>query len=185
MNSPALEKAKSLSEAGDSFRLNLGGRGTHIEGFYTVDLEPGSNFEMDVSDLSTFKDKSVDEIYASHILEHFPHVRTQYVLEEWLRVLKKGAKAFISVPDFDAMVKLYLKAGMTDFIRNMLYGDQIYNRAFHYTAFTLPTLMDLCNKAGFSDMRRIGQMPYGVVDCSKNVDTVLFKPISINIEAIA
>lgn len=183
MNSPVLDRVKALSEAGRSIRLNLGGRGTKIEGFMTVDLEPGSDCESDVANLP-FEDKTVDEIYASHILEHFPHVRTEYVLEEWYRVLKKGAKAYISVPDFDAMVKLYGTYGMTDFIRNLLYGDQLYDRAYHYTAFTFSTLAFVCRKAGFSDIRRIKEMPYGVKDCSHNIDNFTRKPISVNVEVI-
>lgn len=168
-------------------RLNLGGRGTIIRGFQTVDLseEHDVQIKSDVSNLWMFKDGTVDEIYASHILEHFSHVRTQYVLEEWRRVLKKGARAAISVPDFDAMVKLYVRVGMNDFIRNMLYGDQGYDRAYHYTGFTFSTLAALCVKSGFSDVKRIKEMPYGVKDCSQNVDTMTRQSVSINIEAVA
>ncbi len=173
------------SIAGDSLRLNLGGRGTHIEGFKTVDLEPGSDIETDVSDLSEISAQSVSEIYASHILEHFSHLKTVNVLKEWHRVLKPKAKAYISVPDFDAMIKLYLVEGMNDFVRNMLYGDQIYDRAYHYTAFTFPTLAYCCSRAGFSDVRRIIGMPYNVKDCSKNIDNLTRRQISVHVEAIA
>lgn len=181
--SPAVESQGSM--AGDFLRLNLGGRGTHIEGFKTVDLEPGSDIEADVSDLSKIKDQSVQEIYASHILEHFSHLKTIHVLKEWKRVLKKGAKAYISVPDFDAMVKLYLMEGMNDFVRNMLYGDQIYPRAYHYTAFTFPTLAYSCSRSGFSDVKRILRMPYSIKDCSQNVDNLTHRQISVHVEATA
>lgn len=184
MKSPVLDRVKALSETGQFIRLNLGGRGTKIDGFLTVDLEPGSDCEADVASLP-FEDHTVDEIYASHILEHFPHVRTDYVLEEWHRVLKKGSRAYIAVPDFDAMVKIYWKEGMVDFIRNMLYGDQLYGRAYHYTAFTFSTLAFACGKSGFEDVKRIKNMPYTVKDCSHNVDSLTRKSISLNIEAIA
>lgn len=180
---PVMESYPSM--AGDFLRLNLGGRGTHLEGFKTVDLEPGSDIEADVSDLSEIPNESVSEIYASHILEHFSHLKTVEVLKEWRRVLRKGAKAYISVPDFDAMIKLYLIEGMNDFIRNMLYGDQIYGRAYHYTAFTFPTLAYACSMAGFSDIRRLMTMPYNVKDCSKNIDNLTRRQISVHVEAIA
>ena len=95
------------------------------------------------------------------------------------------SKAYISVPDFDAIIKLYTKEGMTDFIRNILYGDQIYDRAFHYTAFTFATLAFLCERSGFADIRRIKEMPYHIRDCSHKIDNFTYQPISVNVEAIA
>lgn len=179
-----MEGTKPPTVAG-AIRLLIGGRTTRIDGFLNVDLFEGEGVDIrtDASDLSMFGDGAVSEIYASHILEHFHHPKTLNVLKEWGRVLKKGSKAYISVPDFDAMVKLYVSYGMTDFIRNMLWGDQIYDLAFHYTGFTFPTLANLCVKAGFSDVKRIPEMPYGVNDCSHNIDTITRKPISVNVEA--
>jgi predicted SAM-dependent methyltransferase len=174
-----------LPATGGFLRLNLGGRSTRLNGFLTVDLEPGSDIQSDVSDLTKFADHSVDEIYASHVLEHFPHPRTGYVLEEWRRVLKGGHKAFISVPDFDMAVKFYQQEGMVDFIRNLLWGDQGYPLAYHYTGFTFPTLAKLLMEAGFKDAKRIREMPYHVADCSHNVDNHYGRPISLNVEATA
>lgn len=166
-------------------RLNLGGRTTRIPGFKTVDLYEGDGVDIsaDVSKLP-LEDGTVDQIYASHVLEHFPHPRTNSVLAEWNRVLRKGGKAFISVPDFDAMVKLYNEFGMSDFIRNMLWGDQLYDLAFHYTGFTFSFLAKAAIDAGFSDVKRLAEMPYGIKDCSKNIDTLRGRSISINIEAL-
>ena len=168
-------------------RLLLGGRTHRIDGFLNVDLFEGEGVDIrtDASDLSMFKAGQVEEIYASHILEHFSHLKTVDVLKEWRRVLKSGAKAFISVPDFAAMVKLYEKCGLVEYIRNMLYGDQIYDLAYHYTIFTFPTLAAACAKAGFLDVKRLERMPYGLNDCSTNVDTATLKPISVSVEAIA
>ncbi len=181
MNSPALVSVDI--KAGDSLRLNLGGRSTRLDGFVTVDLEPGSDCVADVSKLP-YENGSVSEIYASHILEHFPHTETMAVLREWRRVLKRGGKAFISVPDFDAVVKLYMQfEGMNDFLRNLMYGDQLYSRAFHYTIFTFITLAGCCANAGFEDVRRLEKMPYGLKDCSRLVDTWSLKPISVHVEA--
>lgn len=168
-------------------KLNLGGRNKPIPGFQTVDLfdGPGVDIKSDISRLEGIANGAVDEIYASHCLEHFPHVKTREVLTEWRRVLKTRGKAYISVPDFDAMVKLYLQFGMTDFIRNMLYGDQVYDLAYHYTVFTYPTLARALMEVGFEDVKRLADMPYGIDDCSQKVDTATGKPVSINVEAVA
>lgn len=168
-------------------RLMLGGRDQKIEGWTNADLHDGPNVDIrtDISDLTIFKDASVESIYASHCLEHFPHPKTISVLKEWVRVLKVGGVAYISVPDFDAMVKLYEKVGMLDpFIRNMLCGDQGYALAYHYNLFTYASLAASCIEAGFSDVVKIDKMPYGLKDCSKLVDTLTGTPVSVSIKAI-
>lgn len=168
-------------------KLNLGGRDKPIPGFLTVDMYEGEGVDLraDIGDLKGIEDGSVDEIYGSHCLEHFSHTKTAEVLRNWRRVLKKGAKAFIAVPDFDAMAKLYQQFGLVDFIRNMLYGDQCYELAYHYTAFTFPTLAAALVYAGFEDVKRIKDMPYGLRDCSANLDSLTRMPVSLNVEALA
>lgn len=170
----------------EPLRLNLGGRGTVIAGFKTVDLSEEHNvdFRADVSRLTMFKDGEVDEIYASQILEHFPHVKTMDVLKEWFRVLKRGAKITIGVPDFHRAIDLYQKYGLTDYLVNSLYGDQIYDLAFHYAPFTFARLASLLDKAGFRSVKKIGQMPYGIIDCSALVSNKDGLPLSLNVEAV-
>ena len=45
-----------------------------------------------------FDDESIDAILASHILEHVPTQNVKKVIQEWLRVLKIGKYAVITVP---------------------------------------------------------------------------------------
>jgi hypothetical protein len=176
----------NCSDVGEVIRLNLGGRTTHISGFKNVDVfdGPDVDIESDISDLSMFGDETVSEIYCSHALEHFPHTDTQRVLTEWCRVLKKGSKCHISVPDFEVIVRLYKTGGLTDFLRNLIWGDQIYDKAFHYTGFTFSTLNSLLRKSGFSWVEQHKWMPYEVNDCSRNVDTKTLNPISLTVKAI-
>jgi len=84
-----------------ALRLNLGSGGTHIEGFKNVDFNSAyePDYVADVQQLPFF-DSTVDEIYASHILEH-----TEYnspVLDEWARVLRPGGMLTVTVPDIIA-----------------------------------------------------------------------------------
>lgn len=169
--------------ATETLKLNLGGRTTSIPGFKVVDLYEGEGVDIrsDVSKLP-MDDNSVEEIYASHVLEHFSHRKTVDVLKEWHRVLVPGKRLYISVPDFNEAIEVYKKYGMVDVVRNMLYGDQIYPLAFHYVTFTFATLAKACMEAGFSDIKRLKSMPYGIQDCSVLVYTELKNPISINVE---
>ena len=54
-------------------KLHIGG--TEIkEGWKILNKKEGTgvDFVGDISDLSQFKDKSIEEIYASHVFEHVP-----------------------------------------------------------------------------------------------------------------
>lgn len=162
-----------------------GSKSARIPGFLNVDLRVGPDTDIveDASDLKSVASSSAREIYASHILEHFSHTKTVDVLKEWRRVLKNGGKCYVSVPDFDKMVNLYKSHGMVDFVRNLLYGDQGYDLAYHYTSFTFASLAKACYEAGFSDIKRIQEMPYGLKNCSKLVDTVTGSLIFVHVEA--
>lgn len=165
-------------------RLNLGGRDTRINGFLNVDLKEGETTDIvaDCSDLRRFEEGSVKEIYASNILEHFPHPKTLTVLKEWHRVLVPKGKLYVSVPDFNRVIDLAKEFGFVPFVRNLLFGDQGYDLAFHYTCFTMASLAKDVIDVGFSDIKRLGLMPYNVADCSANADTFHGKLVSLNVE---
>lgn len=182
------EKVKPSTEP---LRLNLGGAGEgflsgRIAGFKTVDLREGADtdFVGNVSDLSAFKDASVAELYASNVLEHFPIPQTLDVLKEWRRVLVPRGKLYVSVPDFEACVKLYLKLGLTEWVQYLIWGDQKHPLNYHYINFTYATLAKLLNDAGFSDSKRVRSFGFAK-DASEHLDNVMRQPISLNVEAIA
>lgn len=198
MNPPVLEMPKVTPQLRDgisldrgTIRLNLGGAGEgyregRIPGFLTVDLrKDAADVYSDVSDLSLFTDGSVSEIYASNVLEHFPHVQTVTVLREWRRVLKKGGKLWVSVPDFEQTVRIFLMHGLTDWVQYLAWGDQAHPLNYHYINFTFGTLAKACDKAGFSDIKRVNLLPYGLLDASTIIDNAERKPISLNCEATA
>jgi predicted SAM-dependent methyltransferase len=55
-------------------KLYLGGRDYRPDGYLTVDIDPRHDPDIvaDVTNLATIGAGSVDEICASHILEHLP-----------------------------------------------------------------------------------------------------------------
>jgi len=198
MNSPALKEptqpqADALggqinsASAGD-LRLNLGGMGEgfllgKLPGFKTMDLREGADIQGDCSDLSRFASESVDAIYASNILEHWPIDRTVGVLKEWARVLKPQGKMYISVPDFDAAVNLYQKIGLTKWLKYHLWGDQKHALNYHYVCFTMASLSKDLLDAGFRDIKRVKLFNIGETDGSTNVNNVTLEPVSLNVIA--
>lgn len=173
----------------EKLKLNLGGLGEgfldgSIAGFKTVDLRPGADYQRDVSDLSIFGAGSVDEIYASNILEHFSLNRTVDVLKEWYRVLRPSGILYISVPDFDATVQLYQKLGLTRWIRYHLWGDQKHELNYHYNCFTFASLAKDLSDAGFRDAKRVTAWPFVVTDASRHINNYDKKSISLNVMAV-
>lgn len=147
------------------------------------DARPNVDVVADVAVLP-FGDDSVEAIYASHILEHFPHPRTPIVLTEWKRVLKPRGLLQVSVPDFERCVELYKETGMSEWLRNFVSGDQGYATAFHYNIFDEHSLSSLLKVAGFKDVSRVDRLINGVNDCSAIVSTYDMLPVSLNMVAV-
>jgi len=90
-------------------KLHLGCGEIILPDFINCDLfNPKADLKCDVAKLP-FEDNSIDEIYASHIIEHFHYFETFDVLKEWCRVLKPGGKLKIETPDFLASCKKFIE----------------------------------------------------------------------------
>ena len=88
-------------------KLHLGCGKRYIPGYFHIDGFDGPHIDhvCSIDDLSFIEDNSIDLIYACHVIEHFKRARLPQVLKEWNRVLKKGGKLRLAVPDFEAIVK--------------------------------------------------------------------------------
>lgn len=109
--------------------LNLGCGDTIIDGFVNVDIRANKLHNVvsdDIESLSTFENDSVDLIYASHVLEHFGREKVLKVLNCWYNKLKDGGTLRLSVPDLDAIMRLYVdgKCKLQD-ITGLIYGGKI------------------------------------------------------------
>jgi ubiquinone/menaquinone biosynthesis C-methylase UbiE len=60
---------------------------------------PGIDLVCDAKKLP-FNDNELEEVFSSHVIEHFSWREVKGVLVEWLRVLKKGGLLEIVTPDF-------------------------------------------------------------------------------------
>ncbi len=143
-----------------------------------------------INDLAPFKDNSVDLIYASHCLEHFPHSHITTVLNEWFRVLKKDGILRLAVPDFHCLVNIYQENNQDiQIIQGMLMGGQDYKYNFHMTIFNYMNLETLLKKVGFKLVRKWQPETNKLTDfedCSK-IEIILNQKsyfVSLNLEAI-
>ena len=89
-------------------KLNLGCGHKKLPGFVNVDLA-GSDQDVDLSVFPwPWEDGAVDEIVASHILEHFSKEGGRTFIEECYRVLNGDGILHIAVPDMDKFIQAHL-----------------------------------------------------------------------------
>lgn len=86
-------------------KLNLGSGKRPIKGWINVDLNPKQNPDMMFS-VSKYpypiKNDSVNEIMASHLLEHFTNIQHVEFLNEIYRICKNKAKVTTRVPFYNS-----------------------------------------------------------------------------------
>ena len=70
---------------------------------------------MHSRDITTlpFEGGTVELVYASHVLEYFDREEAVDVLKEWKRVLVPEGTLRVAVPDFEAMVRLYVETSIS------------------------------------------------------------------------
>lgn len=144
----------------ENLKLHLGCGKRFIPGFIHIDLDsyPHVDYQIDVADLSIFADRSVETIYASHVLEYFDRTDIQEkVLPEWFRVLRHGGLLRVAVPDFVSLVEVYRKYLDLKLILGPLYGKMeiVGNKTiYHKTVYDFVTLRSELETAGFINVRR-------------------------------
>jgi len=148
-----------------SVRLNLGCGDKPTPGFTNVDLfyQPGVD-EIFSLDVIPYADHSIDEIQCIHALEHIPRPRAEKAILEWARVLKKGGKLDLKIPDLEECCRMFVErpAEQESWYMHTIYGVQDHrdseNEPFkekvnfgqiHYTGFTEKRLHRLLTEAGF------------------------------------
>jgi len=131
-----------------AMKLNLGSDDDRYPGFLNVDICPDCKPDIvsDVEHMPMIEDGSVDEIFASHILEHLPW--NTDALKEWHRILKPGGLITVAVPDLLRCYDLYrLKAPTFDlqYFTATIYGAVVlgYREDFaHKQVFTEDMLVE-------------------------------------------
>ena len=175
-------------------KLHIGCGERYLPGFRHLDARafPHVDYVGRAEDLSMFDDDSVEEIYACHILEHFPRAAIADVLKEWYRVLlPDGGILRVAVPDFEAIADEYRVAKELDQVMGLLYGGQNYEGNFHYQTYDFARMKRLLSEAGFRSAERYDWrefLPAGYDDFSRaylpHMDFEHGRLMSLNMVAI-
>ncbi len=141
------------------------------EGWKTFDVKEGADYVGDAKDMSRFENETFDEIYASHVLEHFDYKDSLgQALKEWHRVLKPDGKLYISVPDMKVLCDLFLRGenAQTRFsILRMILGGHCDKNDYHYTGFDTEILGHFLNLVGFKRMKKVDV--FGIFEDTSNL----------------
>ena len=149
-------------------KLNLGCGTNFIPGFINVDkfieAPEGVNYiEGDIRDLP-FEKEYADYIICDNVLEHLPQADVPVALHEIRRVLKKGGRAVLIVPDFNGIARMWLSYGEQNhfdfpthqFFSELIYGNQFHEGEYHRTPFYPVMFSSLLHMVGLHDFELIG-----------------------------
>ena len=123
-----------------------------------IHIDGGDYSHLDFKDITKleYNDNSVDLIYASHVIEYFDRDEIKDILKEWIRVLKPDGILRLAVPNFEAMVHLYVekKYPLEKFL-GPLYGKmQMGNETiYHRTTYDYYSLKSLVEELGMKDYK--------------------------------
>lgn len=149
--------------------LNIGCHEYRIEGFINLDMDKTQNADV-IADAEhlPYKKETFDIVYASHIIEHFPHTKTEKVLREWKRVLTKGGELYLSQPDLKKIIDIvYLQKHKTmkylgncrlKYLRHILWGDQGGKFQYHYVCYDYEMIKEILKKVGFSKITQVDSL---------------------------
>jgi len=153
-------------------RLNLGSgiEALNLKGYENIDLKNGRTaYPLD------YQSGEVDEIRASHLLEHFGRKEVSLVLRDWVDKLRPGGVLKIAVPDFDKIASDYVSnVKHTPPVESFVMGGQDDDDDYHKSLFNKATLTKLMTNAGLEHIE-IWEPEY--TDCSSH-------PISLNLRGV-
>lgn len=135
-------------------KLNLGSGDKPLDGYLNIDRKMGGQAGTQIqwrdgAKCRTFHDGEVDEVRASHILEHFGFEQTADVLAEWVRVLKPGGVLKIAVPNFNWIIA----NRDNPLAEPYLMGGHLDENDRHGAIFTEAKLRGLMKSAGLVDIQ--------------------------------
>jgi len=121
--------------------------------------------KWDATKLDEVEDETAKQIYASHLLEHISHTKTEDVLKLWYRKMTNNGLLTINVPDLvwaAAQLLRYangqpLNGYYYEFegehgLQSVFYGSHSHEGEHHHAGFTSDSLRELLGKVGFKEI---------------------------------
>lgn len=153
-------------------KLDIGSGNQTLPGYVSWDIKHGQD-----GGRLEYPDGSVEALHASHVLEHFSHLKTADVLKEWFRVLEPGGVCQIAVPDFN-WVAGQMRGAWKPHLEWMITGGHIDESDYHKAIFDEGKLRRMMEAAGFEDIQRWtpSQPDCSALMCSLNLQGMKPRP---------
>jgi len=116
-----------------------------------------NNYIYEKSDVKhlNYKDNRIDEIYASHVLDHLSRNKgLDEALSEWNRVLKSGGILRVAVSDFEMVVKMYNEGLDLERLWCHIVGGHKSTYDKHGCVFDFDLLRRYLEKHGFTNIKK-------------------------------
>lgn len=130
----------------ESNRINLGAGKKPLKGYLNVDTQNLPDIDI-VDDFRKLKFVDLDEVRASHLLEHFSREEAVKVLELWHSWLKPNGILVIETPDFQSTCRDFLKDPY--WMTRHSFGSQENEWSFHKDGWYEDKFREILPKIGF------------------------------------
>ncbi|MBM3649787.1 MAG: methyltransferase domain-containing protein [Alphaproteobacteria bacterium] len=167
-------------------RLHVGGK-VKAEGWTVLNIQPGPIVDIvgTCTDLSMIGSGTVEDVYASHVLEHLGHAgELRQALAEIFRVLRPGGRLLASVPDLEILCQLFVHPESTPRHRlklmGFMFGAQEDQHDFHRVGLWWDYFGHCLDAAGFAETRRVKE--FGLFE---DYSSFTFGGVAISLNVIA
>jgi predicted SAM-dependent methyltransferase len=136
------------------------------------------------------QNESVDWVYSSNFLEHLEKYETARLLSECFRVLKKGGRVRLVVPDINKVIGNYQQNGDADLFCREFYGFDkdkltgLSRKAIrgHQWMYDFKSLTSLLKECGFKNILKSKYRESGLKDVVK-LDLAVHQELGLYVEA--
>lgn len=146
-------------------KINVGSGDQPLTGYHNIDLLslPGVD---EVCNGTQILDRhiewagTIEEIVCYHTLEHFTKQETIDAITQWYKLLKKGGKIAIEVPDLELLCTLIANGDKTELTKAYIFGPQDRPGQNHLWGWTPEALAVTIADIGFKNIRVCDALDY-------------------------
>lgn len=149
-------------------RLNIGCGRMVLDGWTNCDVQVSPKAPRPPEILCDARevpldDGCADELMALHLIEHFYLWEADGVLAEWRRLLRKGGKLILELPNLEDACRNLLRGTKDQMSMWPLYGDPSHEDPFmcHRWGYTPVTIAQLLSRNGFSKIKILPPQTHG------------------------
>jgi predicted SAM-dependent methyltransferase len=132
-------------------KLDIGTTRTRLEGFTAIDWDSGTDCRA-----LPYAPNSIEEIVASHVLEHIPHRDAIPTVKHWVSLLKVDGILRIAVPDLDKILRMMMEQKPDEEAKpyeGWIMGGQTDTDDFHKSLWNEGKLRQLLEECGLENIQ--------------------------------